>query len=119
MHIVGFLTTGHAHHFFARPKQNPLDQISAYQQLNKSNPNAFKNSIARMLENPINDPGNRRLFVNLLPFVMGNSLAAGLHVYDGHRRESALQKNYLRLGETKCNSVTQWWQNVAESDLRL
>ena len=119
MHIVGFLTTGHAHHFFVRPKQDPIDEMIALQQLYKANPNAFKRSIARMLANPVNDPGNRRLFPNLLHFVTGTSLSTGLDVYDGHRQETIPQRNYLRLGETKCNGVSQWWESVAESDLRV
>lgn len=117
MHIANFLTTGHVPHYFV-PRQNPTSQD--LQLMYRQNPVMFKPLVTKMLANyRKNDPGNRRLFLSLIPLVTGSSLASGLDMYGRHQLENTTQRNNLRLGETQCCSVGKWWDGVREEDISI
>lgn len=117
MHIGHFLSTGTVHHFLVKPGY--CDPVEACRRMYQTDPQGFKRAIAGILENSVDDPGNRKTFIQLLPLVTGRSLTNGLDIYSDHQGETASHRNYLQLGETKCNGVGKWWAGITESDLRF
>lgn len=116
MFIAQFLLTGDVHDFHVQR----VDSIASLGKSYSNDPVGFKNAIDQHFGRfYTNDPGQRTLLMQLLPFVGGKAATSGLDIVQQIRKETAPQRNYLHLGETRCGLVQSWWNNICSGDIRV